>query len=203
MLKATLIAASLMLASAAAAQAGCKLQPVNGANTPIPAKTINRNLLNAAVMAEANYARCKHGLPALSGVKGMVKQADAHSKWMAKARKLTHKGRTTLVSRLKSSGVRFRTGSENIGVFSVYRIDGVMTRDVDLANCRMAYMDGTAVPRHTYGSLAKLAVQAWMASPPHRKNLLMRNIKMIGHGSGIDLKAERCGEVYMTQLFAG
>ncbi len=203
MLKATLVAAALALTTGVAAEAGCRLQPVSGANAAIPSKNIDRNLLNAAVNAEANYARCKHGRAPLKSATGMAKQAVAHSKWMAKSRKLTHKGRTTLVRRLKSSGVRFKTGAENIGLFSVYRIDGVMTRDVDLSQCRIVYMDGTAVPRHSYASLAKLAVKSWMDSPSHRKNLLMRNIRMIGNGSGIDLKDARCGKVYMTQIFAG
>lgn len=203
MLKATFLAATLALGTGMAAEAGCQLQSVAGANAPLPTKNINRSLLNAAVLAEVNYARCKNGRSALQSTSGMTKQADAHSKWMAKARKLTHRGRTTLTGRLKSSGVRFRTGAENIGVFHVYRIDGVMTRDVDIRNCRIAYMDGSTVPRHSYASIAKMAVNYFMASPKHRKNLLLRKINMVGNGSGIDLRAARCGKIYMTQLFAG
>lgn len=203
MLKATFHAAALALGSGAAAEAGCRLQSVAGANAPLPAKNINRSLLNAAVLAEVNHARCKHGRSALQSTSGMTKQADAHSKWMAKARKLTHRGRTTLTGRLKGSGVRFRTGAENIGVFHVYRVDGVMTRDVDFRNCRIVYMDGSPVPRHSYASIAKMAVGYFMSSSKHRKNLLLRKINMVGNGSGIDLRAARCGKIYMTQLFAG
>ncbi|UWP92360.1 hypothetical protein K3X13_00370 [Aliiroseovarius crassostreae] len=203
MLKSTFLAIALLAGAAASAEAGCRLQQVSGANAPLPAKNINRALLNAAVIAQSNYARCKNGLPPLKSVSGMSKQAVAHSKWMAKSRKLTHKGRTTLMARLKGSGVRFKTGAENIGLFSLYRIDGVMTRDIDLSQCRIAYMDGTPVPRHSYASLAKLAVESWMASSKHRKNLLMRKAHMVGNGSGVDLKAARCGKVYLTQIFAG
>ncbi|KPN63897.1 hypothetical protein AKJ29_14535 [Aliiroseovarius crassostreae] len=81
----------------------------------------------------------------------MSKQALAHSKWMAKSRKLPHKRRTTLMARLKGAGVRFKTGAENIGLFSLHRIDGMMPRDIDLSQCRIAYMDAprsraTAMP---------------------------------------------------------
>lgn len=203
MMRAIFVAATLAMFSVGAAEAGCRLQPVSGANTALPTKNIDRHLLNAALLAEVNYARCKKGLPSLKGVKGMVKQADAHSKWMARARKLTHRGKTTLTGRLRGSGIRFRTGAENIGVFSLYQIDGRMTRDVDIRSCRIAYMDGSTVPRHSYSSLAKMAVTYWMASPKHRKNLMMRNVQMVGNGLGIDRKAARCGKVYMTQIFAG
>ncbi|MDA5095380.1 CAP domain-containing protein [Aliiroseovarius sp. KMU-50] len=203
MLKSTIIAATLTLASLGAAEAGCKLQSVSGANASLPTKRVNVSLLNAAILSEVNYVRCKHGRAPLKAAKGMTKQADAHSKWMARAQRLTHKGRSTLTGRLKGSGVRFRTGAENIGVFHVYRIDGVMTRDIDIRSCRIAYMDGSTVPRHSYASLAKMAVNYFMDSPKHRKNLLHRGVGLVGNGSGIDLKAKRCGKIYMTQIFAG
>ncbi len=207
MLKASLIAAALalptLLGSAGTAQAGCRLQKVAGADAPLPLRSVNKALLNAALLAEVNYARCQNGRAPLQSVSGMMNQATAHSKWMAKARKLTHRGRTTLTGRLKGSGVRFRTGAENIGVFHIYRIDGVMTRPVDISSCRIAYMDGTTVPRHSYASLAKLAVSSFMASPQHRKNLLLRKVDMVGNGSGFDLSAAQCGQIYVTQIFAG
>ncbi len=204
MIKAFAISATIALvASLSSAEAGCRLQPVSGANQALPAKNVNLSLLNKALVAEVNYARCKNGRSALQGVASLSKQADGHSKWMARARKLTHKGRNSLTGRLKGSGVRFRTGAENIGVFHVYQVDGVMTKDVDIRNCRIAYMDGRTVPRHSYASLAKMSVTYWMTSSKHRKNLLNRKIQLLGNGSGIDSKAARCGKIYMTQIFAG
>lgn len=204
MIRTFAISATLALvATLSTAEAGCRLQAVSGANQALPAKNVNLSLLNAALVAEVNYARCTKGLSALKGVAALSKQADGHSKWMARSRQLTHKGRNSLGGRLKGSGVRFRTGAENIGVFHVYQIDGVMTRDVDIRNCRIVYMDGKTVPRHSYASLAKMSVRYWMASSKHRKNLLSRKIQLVGNGSGIDSKAARCGKIYMTQIFAG
>lgn len=193
--------------SANVVQAKCAVQRVAGTEKTISSKQINQSLLDAAILAEVNFYRCKYGLRKLAPARGLRKQASKHSLWMAKSGKLSHnatKGSArTLTSRLKSSGQKFKTGAENIGVMRLYDIDGRRFLIRSSGQCVFTTPSGKPLGRHSYRSLAQLAVREWMESPGHRKNILLRTASHMGSGGGIRPNSRHCGAVFLTQIFLG
>lgn len=203
-----LLAASLaVFVLPAEAQAKCAVQRVSGADKAISYKRLNQSLLDAAILAEVNYYRCKNGRSKLTPARGLRRQASKHSMWMARSGKLSHKATSgssrTLTSRLKSSGRKFKTGAENIGVMRLYNIDGRSFLIRSSGKCVFTTPSGKPIGRHSYRSLAKLAVREWMESPGHRKNILRRNLRHTGAGAGIRPNSRHCGAVFLTQIFIG
>lgn len=199
------ILAGLTLVGAADA---CSRPTVRGADAAIrPEERIDQALVDAAILAELNYHRCKAGVPALADAQGLRKVAGQHAKWMAKARALSHKsqtpGQANTLARIKASGVRFRAGSENIGQIARFQIDGKSFRIADGASCGFRGSDGRVIPPHTYATLARTIVTYWMASADHRRNILDRKVTRVGSGVGFDGKAPYCGNYYVSQNFAG
>lgn len=197
---AALLIGALML-SPATAEAGCSRAAVSGAEARLPAGRINQSLLDAAILSEVNYERCRKGLSALKPEPRLTKTAAGHSKWMARAAKLSHRGSNTLSQRLKRSGVKFRTGAENIAMMHYYQIDRVVF--LTKGTCQFTNQAGRALPPHSYASLARAAVGYWMNSSKHRDNILNRRAKFMGSGAGFDGRAQYCGTVYLTQNFIG
>lgn len=202
-----LMACFAVFLSVNTAQAKCAVQRVAGSEKSISSNKINQSLLDAAILAEVNFHRCKHGLRKLAPAGGLRKQASKHSLWMAKSGKLSHKATKgsarTLASRLKSSGQRFRTGAENIGVMRLYNIDGRRFLIRSSGKCVFTTPSGQPLGRHSYRSLAQLAVREWMKSPSHRKNILLRKASHMGSGGGIRPNSRHCGAVFLTQIFLG
>lgn len=202
-----LIACLAVFLSPAAAQAKCSVQRVAGEEKPISYKQLNQALLDAAILAQVNFYRCKHGLPKLAAASGLRKQASKHSKWMAKAGKLSHQATSgttrNLKGRLKSSGLKYKTGAENIGVMRLYNIDNRQFLIRSSGKCVFTTPSGQPIGRHSYRSLARLAVREWMESPGHRRNILRRNLRYTGAGGGVRPSAQYCGAVFLTQIFSG
>lgn len=191
----------------AAAQAKCSVPRIAGAEKPISYKRLNQTLLDAAILAQVNFYRCKHGLPKLTAASGLRKQASKHSKWMAKADKLSHHASSgtsrNLKGRLKSSGLKYKTGAENIGVMRFYNVDNRQFLVRSSGKCVFTTLSGQRIGPHSYRSLAQLAVREWMESPGHRKNILRRNLRHTGAGGGIRPNSQYCGAVFLTQIFSG
>lgn len=178
------------------------------ASTVVPAKSINQNLLDKAIRAEVNFHRCRAGLSKLGDVSaGLSTQAKKHSQWMARTQQLTHRstvaGASTLRDRFKRAGVKFRTGSENIGMVHRYQIDNRRFKILDSGSCKFATYEGKALPAHSYASLARHAVSLWMNSPGHRKNILDKRVKRVETAVAFDPKAQYCGRFWLTQNFIG
>lgn len=199
------LALGALILSSATATAGCSRATVAGANAVVPQGRINQPLLDAAILIEVNYERCRHGLRALKAEPRLRTTAEGHSRWMARARTVSHKsnvaGRSSLKQRMKRSGVSFREGGENISMLHYYQIDGrtFLTR----GTCQFTTTSGAPLPAHSYNSLARSAVAYWMASSGHRRNILNRNVRMMGAAASVDQDAQHCGTVYLTQNFAG
>jgi len=199
-------AALLLTASHAAACA--REVPARAAQIVVPTARIDQNLFDAAVRAEVNFHRCRAGIRAVgdagSGVAGVAR---GHSRWMASRQVLSHRstvpGKASLSQRIKSTGVSFRTGSENIGMVHRYRIDNRRFRILDSASCKFSTYEGQPLPAHSYASLARHVVQLWMDSPGHRKNILDRNARKTAVAVAFDPKAQYCGRYWVTQNFIG
>ena len=178
------------------------------AKTVVPATRINQALLDEAIRAEVNFHRCRAGLSSLTTAgNGLANQAKKHSSWMARTQQLTHRstvaGSATLKQRLKKSGARFRTGAENIGMVHRYQIDNQRFKIINSNACQFTTYGGKPLPAHSYASLARHAVNLWMNSPGHRKNILNRKVTKMSTGVAFDPKAQYCGRFWLTQNFVG
>lgn len=200
--------AAFALTFAAGAAEACSRAMPNGADALIRAdQRISQALADAAIQAELNYHRCKAGLPPLKRAKALSTVAGTHANWMASARQLSHRssvsGQSTAAARLKSSGIRFRAGSENIGYIARYQLDGRRFMIRDRANCGFATQGGQPIPPHSYASMARTIVDLWMGSKGHRRNILDRKVTQVGSAVGFDPRSEYCGRLYISQSFAG
>lgn len=213
--RATLIAGAICLALAldgivtpADAAPGCRRPQVSGAAQAIDPGRINQRLLNAAVLAEVNYLRCRKGLSGLAPTAGLRRAAEGHAKWMARARNLSHvtniRGKRTPSERIISAGGKVRMGSENIAKVSLYRLDEFGSfRITNAANCQFAASNGARIGRHSYESLARYVASLWYNSRGHRKNMMDGRARLVGTAAGFDPRARNCGQIYISQAIAG
>lgn len=113
--------------------------------------------LERSVLSEINRVRGRHGLPRLAGSRVLAGPARAHSRRLARTGTLTHDGvgGAPFWHRYVAAGFpRHRRMTENAAA---------------LQGCG--------------GDPARQTVDLWMASPPHRANLLDRGIRVAGIGS--------------------
>lgn len=210
-MRAQLLAAGfgLTIAVAASAVDACSRSiPAQAERSVVPTQRINQDLFDAAVRAEVNFHRCRAGLSQLSDAgNGLAREAKRHTTWMAKQQTLSHRnsipGKASLSQRVKASGIRFRTGSENIGLVHRFQIDNRRFKILDSASCKFATYEGQQLPAHSYASLARHAVNLWMNSPGHRKNILDRRVTRMSSAVAYDPNSPYCGQFYMTQNFVG
>lgn len=205
---AVLAAAALFSVAPNAAEACNRTVSKQAAQTVVPTGRINQGLLDDVVRAEVNFHRCRAGLSALRDAgNGLDKQAAKHSQWMAKTQQLSHRstvaGLATLKQRVQASGVRYRTGSENIGMVHRYQIDNRRFKILNSGQCKFATQEGEALPAHSYASLARHIVNLWMESPGHRKNILDRRVTRVSTAVAFDPNAKYCGRYWLTQNFIG
>ena len=199
---------ALLALSVTAADACSRKVSSKAASTEVPEARIDQKLLDQAVRVEVNYHRCRAGLsPVKDTGRKMNGIAESHSKWMAKTKKLSHNstvsGKQDLTKRLKASGLKFRTGSENIGMVHRYQIDKQRFKIVSAQQCQFTTMDGAPLPAHSYASLARHIVDLWMASPGHRTNILSRDVNRTTVGTAFTGNAQHCGQFWSTQNFVG
>jgi uncharacterized protein YkwD len=199
-------AAAMLVSGAASA---CSLDmPAAASSRAVNDGPLDAALLDSAVRAEVNYARCRSGLRALqNGGDALTRAAEAHSRWMVSARTLSHRsnvsGRSTLSERIRAAGYQIRTGSENIGYVSRYQIDGAPFRIVDSGSCRFASNAGQPLPTHSYATVARQIVAEWMRSAGHRRNILDSRVTRVATGAVVDRNGPYCGRVWFTQKFVG
>lgn len=190
------------------AEAACARVNVSGTDRVVDPNRIDQQRLNAAVLAEVNYLRCRKGLSTLDAPSRLRKVAADHSRWMASHSRLSHtsdrRGRQTPQERVVSTGLVKRMGSENIAKVSLYRLDQVgRFRIDDAARCQFRTYSGTRITPHTYGSLARYVAELWYESKAHRKNLMDGRARLTATGAGYDARGRNCGSLYLTQNFAG
>lgn len=205
-LAAILAGAAILFAVPTAADACSRNITKKAAETIVPAGRINQDRLDRAIRAEVNYHRCRAGLSKLGNAgQNLAKQAKKHSQWMARSQQLTHRstvpGAATLKQRVRASGVKFKTGSENIGMVHRFQIDN--RRFKINGQCQFATYEGQSLPAHSYASLARHVVNLWMNSPGHRKNILDRRVKRVSTAIAFDPNAQYCGRFWLTQNFIG
>lgn len=201
-------ALAFVVASPSTAEACSRAVSKAAATTAVPASSINQGLLDAAIRVEVNFHRCRAGLPRVGDAgNGLAAQARKHSQWMARTQQLTHRstlpGAATLKQRVRAAGVKYRAGSENIGMVHRYQIDNRRFKILNSGSCQFSTYDGKALPAHSYASLARHVVELWMNSPGHRKNILDRKVNRVSSAVAFDPKAQYCGRFWVTQNFIG
>jgi len=125
--------------------------------------------LEAALLTASNAARSAHGLPALGSDPGLAHAARSHADENAARGVLDH----------GSPDPSRDTPLERVG------LAGVALLEV-----------GENLARIPDAEVAEAAVHGWLASPPHRANLLNPDFTHVGFGT-----AEGPGGTYVTQLF--
>lgn len=125
-----------------------------------------------ALLVEVNRVRARHGRGPLAGSPLLAGPARSHSRWLASTGTLTHDGPggAPFWHRLVAAGFpRAARMAENLA---------------QVGGC------GTGVARRTVGM--------WMASPPHRANLLDPSLRRVGLGVA---RLGGCGATVVTAAF--
>ncbi len=205
MLRTIPLVLAIILASGVA-EACTRAMPAAARTHAVPAGNLDQRLLDTAVLAEVNYVRCRNGRGPLSlAGASLRREAQAHSRWMARRGRLSHEsnvaGRRTLSDRIKAAGIRIRTGAENIGSTSLYQIENGPFRILNASACQFATYGGQPLPPHTYESLARHMVASLMTSAGHRRNILDSRMGRMSTGAHYDASAPYCGRIWYTQDF--
>lgn len=187
-----------------------KVVPTSGNNIQeLSRRPVNENnfdpaLLSTLIFDLTNEERAKKGLRRLSQSRSLAQAAVNHSADMAKRSYFSHSTRgliftkSTPRDRVTATGYRPRTIAENIAMiptFSSQRITGA--RDAQGRFRHIIQSDD-----RSYETLAKIAMEEWMKSPGHRKNILDPAYREIGIGIALG-KRDGVPFVYLTQDFAG
>ena len=177
-----------------------------GAERQIDVARFDQGLLDAALRREANFARCRRGLRPLQPSNArLIAEEAAHSEFMMRARKLTHdntiRGSRTAQDRVKRAGIRARSGSENIGTYYRFRIDGLSFKVRDASSCRFSTWEGQPLGPHSYETLAATIIAFWSQSPGHAANLFGAKYTNVAAGAAFDASGPHCGQIWVAQLY--
>jgi uncharacterized protein YkwD len=157
--------------------AGCMV-PIGGSlpsgSAPVPEPHTNTNLTAVArdLIAEVNRTRNAQGVAALSEDAALNRAAREHSEELAARRTLDHSStnpdRRTMTMRIEAAGGSWLQAAENL-----------------------AGMSGPA------SRIPTQAVQMWLGSDGHRRNMLSASYTH----TGVGIAADRYGAWYITQLY--
>ena len=138
-------------------------------------------LVEQSIVAHTNRERGKLGRPRVQPKRNMNAAARSHSKYMAKVGRFAHEGIGDGTPTSRASRHKCGDGlwSENI------HHSGPWSEE------QLKYF------RVTEWKMGERAVNNWMNSPGHRRNLLDRQWVVMGAGVGQD----RSGTIYATQTF--
>lgn len=151
-----------------------------------------------------NEERRRHGLRPFSRDAALWKAARAHSSDMAGRNYFSHdtprgflrKGR--FGDRLRANGVVAPRMAENIAMLPLVRSRAVVRRRDAGGRISAEVRED----RLSYAALAAWAVQQWMESPGHRRNILSPALTTMGIGAAVGLRGKE-EYVYLTQDFGG
>jgi len=167
-------------------------------------------LLDAAVFHETNRRRIENDLTALTFKPVLREAARIQSRGMIRQEKVSHRhpdpAKKTVRDRFDFLGIETRLLAENVAmVFGIrYKSgDKFYTRKQDGRTVFSVEPDGPPIPPHTYASFAKHLLDEWMASPGHRKNILLPGAICLGVSSLHDRSSLGMDTFYSAQEFSG
>ncbi len=148
--------------------------------------------LHRAILIETNLQREAHGLEPLGDSEVLENAALGHAQDMVDGDFFSHdsivRGKETLRQRVRlAGGEDLQLIGENIA--TNFGIDYIAGRAVHVPSQNGGYFGyerGEIIPLHTYRSFARTAVQAWMDSPGHRRNILQPRFRNMGAGVALE-----------------
>lgn len=170
------------------------------ANRPIDPRAFDQSLLSGLVFDLTNAERRRAGLPEFKSNRYLSAAAMGHSRDMASRNYFNHKSkgifrRTSPRDRIEGTGYTPSMSAENIAMIPTF--NSQMIQSYPGYGRQVVQMDS-----NSYNRLAIYAVQQWMESPGHRRNILNGNLTELGIGVAIGVK-DNIPYVYLTQNFGG
>lgn len=159
-------------------------------NQRIDAQNINEKLLDAAIFQATNQYRIQHTLPLFLYKNTLHGSARGHSEDMIRLDFYDHTNRrnpakTTPDKRMAAQDATLMGMAENIAQFDLldnpshtYCFDNKPNAQgyYEFFDCKTRRKFDT----HTYASFAKMVVEGWMNSPPHRANIVNARLTHLG-----------------------
>ena len=151
---------------------------------------IDYQLLNAAIFYETNRRRSGNGKPLFFHSEALERASSLHSRDMVEKGFFSHENpydpkKRTPWLRMSIFGIDGGYVAENITeAFGIRYQSGtpVILPEGEGGEFR-DYVSGEVIPPHTYRSLAESVVESWMRSPPHRANILDKQLRYLGCGA--------------------
>lgn len=136
--------------------------------------------LDAAVFHASNEVRRKHGLPPFEYDPGLYLASAGHATSMTYRMFFNHTNPYSPYERTAQQRVhlytkRFRRVGENIGKYQTLVSGTYMIARWDASSKQYEFLnesDNKLCIPYTYADYARFVVEKWMASPPHRQNLM-------------------------------
>lgn len=181
------------------------------ANTKIDPANVDYNLLQAAIFFYTNQYRKSKRLQPVAYHPNLCNAAMYHTKEMGDKRFYDHVNRKdrdmrTALDRAQHFGYYGGAIGENLALeFLInYKAEASYWHEKTPNGIKYYYGDSGHnrgyVPPHTYLSLGKSIVQAWINSPGHRANLLAKEFKYLG--VGVYVEPETQGSTNIPRIFA-
>ena len=189
-------------------------QKLEEAQQKINLDHVNHDLLSAAVFHETNKRRLAEKLPPLDYEPKLGDAAKMQAVIMEERGSISHvnpesPGKETPADRLRLAGLEAGYSAENVATaFALAYPLGkpLYTREENGKKILSLEPDGPPVPTHSYVSFAAALLDLWMASAPHRKNILSPKPKFLGAGSQLSTNEATgmplfyCAQVFFTPL---
>lgn len=157
-------------------------------------------MLCSLIFNMTNAERARAGVGPLAQSRGAAAAATAHSRDMAQRGYFDHKSkglirRSNPSSRMAAYGYQPRMSAENIAMVPTFNNQIIQTSSDRSRRVMAADYNG-------YHRLAQYAMQEWMNSPGHRKNILNGQLTTMGVGVALGMRGN-VPYVYLTQDFGG
>ncbi len=177
-----------LLAAVLAGCAGTAPTRTPGASArEVSIEDYDRALLSEAIIEETNSARAAYGVRPLAHLMGLDEAADQQAFYMALMFRAEHAnpilGEGDAGERALHAGVNWSRCAENVLMEPAIAPPGVPG------------------PAYSYASLARFLVACWMASPPHRANLLDPGFTGIGCSARFAHTLSGYQMVFASQIF--
>ena len=188
---------------------GCAHLSASKGNQPLVQQGFDPHVLAKLICEETNLARRRHGKKALPLTRALSRGARLHSLRMRELGFFAHENFTepsfrTPNDRVKAVGGKGPNVSENIVYLSILKTEknNMELFVIDAEKLLFSFTDGgQPIPKHSYRTFAKAAVQAWLDSPGHRVNLLHSEAVQVGCGVSFESKEGMIPMLYAGQLF--
>jgi len=153
-------------------------------------ENIDYALLQAAIFYETNKQRVENNRERFIHSPSLEEAAAGHSRDMVDYNFYSHtstvSGKRTMSNRLTLVGISNCSMAENIhNTFGIQYQGGRSVYSPDQNGGYFSYTyQGDPIPPHTYLSFAEAAVEGWMNSQGHRRNILNSDYVYLGTGAG-------------------